>query len=525
MIEFDVSRPWIILRTGGEIAATAADELARAVASLRDRGRVPGGRPAVMDAEQAAVAEETPLILLSSDPGSVDPGPGDPVDAAEPADPAEPAEGSVPDGFAWRAGESRIEIYGGSERDLLYGTLDFLEALGFRYLFPGPGGIVLPRPASASRGERGAAASRFPVARARSGGKPRFAGRGLEIGAGIGAREAAEWVEWAGRNRLNFIALERGQGRKALAAIARRFGMEFGAARGGAGRDGGQSGARSPDDARRPGDARRVGSGRSGARSPGDAVQGSAVQSGPVFGFLDYAARESVLPPLCDEIARELDLLESRGERTVRCRLSPGRPAGFNSPNAWVFARLCWDGTYPALDVWTSGRAAMAGPAAAGLSAERIAEAALGLRGSIGFRERAFAAAADRDFRGALALIQEAGLAAAESRRLLGRPDGDAFCPEVALERLWLDFARARAAARAAARTANGATDRATARGASGATARGASGAADSYAEARTAFKRWASWSGGESGRSRVPQAARRAARASLRGRADPAGE
>ena len=594
MVEFDASRSWVILSTGGGPAGTAASCLARGIASLRERTKTPGGLPAVLDAERAEVGDATPLIVLNRD-----------------TDSGQTGESSQTDGFAWRAGESRIELHGDTDRGLLYASLDFLEALGIRRLFPGADGVSWPRSGPASSGERGAAAARFTLARSAAHLRPRFARRGLAMAPLMEGREALEWIEWAGWNRLDTLLLElapgvsRTRNLDTLVRAARRFGMEvevggrllspllprsdfllhpdrFRMASGRRRADGnfcptnpetiervrsraaeffrawpevsvfhlwpekGYSPFPSPWcscpscrafspleqetiatnavadvlEAERPGarlsflsspefQASSVVKPRPAvfplieepSVSPSFVTPSAPEGTRALVRFLDYAACDSVLPPLGDGIARELELLEKAGIASVYCRVSAGRLPGLPTANGWAFARLCWDRLDPALDSWTKERAARAAPL---LPEGRREAGAAGLRLSLDLRSRAFAMAAARDFPAARALQEEAARAAFDALRGLGRTDGEAFCFEVDLERRYLAFAEARAAYRAAVRAADG-------------TAGGRREAARAAAAVRAAWKRWSSWRGAQDGRSRLPRATRRKARASIR--------
>jgi hypothetical protein len=66
-----------------------------------------------MDSRRAAPDESSPLILLNLGP-----------------------EGEGRNGFSWRLGTERLEIYGDSGRGLCNGVYDFLGALGFRWPRP-----------------------------------------------------------------------------------------------------------------------------------------------------------------------------------------------------------------------------------------------------------------------------------------------------------------------------------------------------------------------------------------------------
>lgn len=135
MAELDVSKKWTVLfppKVPG--AKRGAEELSFYIAALRRQGGAVMDPPAMLDALDAAPPEEVPLIVLNSEGG-----------------------GPERNGFTWRAGPGRIEIYGESGRGLLRGVYDFLGALGLSW--PAPGREKLPainpaRPAEYALGER-----------------------------------------------------------------------------------------------------------------------------------------------------------------------------------------------------------------------------------------------------------------------------------------------------------------------------------------------------------------------------------
>ncbi len=95
------------------------------------------------------------------------------------------------DGFTWQAAPTRIDLHGGSPRGLLYAVYDFLEALGWRW--PAPGVERVPTRAAFDLPDG-------PVAQS-----PALAGRCLILGHHAFMADAAQWIEWAARNRLNTI--------------------------------------------------------------------------------------------------------------------------------------------------------------------------------------------------------------------------------------------------------------------------------------------------------------------------------
>jgi hypothetical protein len=114
MAIFDVSQAWVILLPQDVPAARACgDELARCITLLRRQQALSLPPPLQADSRRAAPDESSPLILLN-------PGP----------------EVKGRNGFSWRLGTERLEIYGDSGRGLCNGVYDFLGALGFRWPQP-----------------------------------------------------------------------------------------------------------------------------------------------------------------------------------------------------------------------------------------------------------------------------------------------------------------------------------------------------------------------------------------------------
>jgi hypothetical protein len=120
MIVLDVSKNWIILLPLRVTAARVmGEELARCIRLLRIAGGCVLGDPPLVDAA-GPFPEDVPLVVLH----------------------VEDAEGAE-NGFFWRAGQDRLEIYGNSRRGLCNGVYDFLKTLGFRW--PSPGRETIPR--------------------------------------------------------------------------------------------------------------------------------------------------------------------------------------------------------------------------------------------------------------------------------------------------------------------------------------------------------------------------------------------
>ncbi len=97
------------------------------------------------------------------------------------------------DGFLRAPDRDGLLLRGDGPRGLLYAVYDLLEALGCRWVAPGPDGERLPRHTRVTLPAVGLAD------------RPAFAGRGLIIGHDYFLAEAESWVEWAARSRLSTI--------------------------------------------------------------------------------------------------------------------------------------------------------------------------------------------------------------------------------------------------------------------------------------------------------------------------------
>jgi hypothetical protein len=140
---------------------------------------------------------------------------------------------SASDGFYWRAGGTRIELYGDSPKGLLNAVYDFLESAGCRWMLPGSAGERLPEGKTVA------------LKRDSANEKPVLPGRCLVLGHGVFMKDWGEWIHWAARNKYNTVFFHVIDSPIALGAIpldmyrrsrldvsnlARRFGMtvEFG---------------------------------------------------------------------------------------------------------------------------------------------------------------------------------------------------------------------------------------------------------------------------------------------------------
>ncbi|GAB4475680.1 MAG: DUF4838 domain-containing protein [Anaerolineae bacterium] len=101
--------------------------------------------------------------------------------------------GGATDGFRWQARADLVTIDGDGPRGLLFGVYAFLEALGCRWVSPGPQGERLPAGPTFTLPEE-------PVEE-----RPALAGRSLIVGHHAFLKDGPAWVEWAARNRLNTV--------------------------------------------------------------------------------------------------------------------------------------------------------------------------------------------------------------------------------------------------------------------------------------------------------------------------------
>jgi hypothetical protein len=214
MADFDVSKPWVILIPSGiSPAKTAAKELSRIMGLLRQQAGLDLPPPGIFDDTQPVrkpAGAEVPEILLNcaaSSPGA---------DSAENLEPFK-------NGFAWRSGASRVEIYGNSKRGLRKGLYNFLAALGIRWPEPdreeippaksGAPAIYPLADSSACQADLGdpALRKRFPLS-------------------GVKGREAA--LIWAARNGFDALVfplrefpLPSKPGNRTLCALASLYAM------------------------------------------------------------------------------------------------------------------------------------------------------------------------------------------------------------------------------------------------------------------------------------------------------------
>ncbi|MDR2133698.1 MAG: hypothetical protein LBP27_01225 [Treponema sp.] len=187
MASFDVSKRWIILSPASiPVAGQAAAELADCISLLRGRAGLGKASPVIENAETVSPPDSEPVILLNSG-------------------------GAGPDrnGYTWRLGRGRLEIYGDSGRGLCSGVFDFLSALGISW--PKPGLELFPPPAPGAAVS--AATGCYPLADDRaicpSAGSPAELRR-LVINEKAKLKDPESIVRWAARNRCDSLVLSFG---------------------------------------------------------------------------------------------------------------------------------------------------------------------------------------------------------------------------------------------------------------------------------------------------------------------------
>jgi hypothetical protein len=184
MIGFDVSKGWVILAPLGIPGAKkSAGDMARCIGLLRKQAGLSPAPLAVADASGGAPSEQTPVVVLNGEEGRPE-----------------------RNGFTWRAGTERVEIYGESGRGLCKGIYSFLSALGIRW--PGLGKELLPFPPADKTAVYPLSSSGVCESSLLEGGGPgiwrRFViHRKAPLPASAGKREAL--IAWAARNRYDAL--------------------------------------------------------------------------------------------------------------------------------------------------------------------------------------------------------------------------------------------------------------------------------------------------------------------------------
>jgi hypothetical protein len=114
--------------------------------------------------------------------------------------------GRYRNGFSWRPGPDRLEIYGDSDRGLLNGIFDFLDALGIRW--PDPDTETLPPPPAGTAQQT--ASGNYPLTRDRAY-RPSAASplelRRLIVNDQKKTKDRGKLFRWAARNNIDAAAL------------------------------------------------------------------------------------------------------------------------------------------------------------------------------------------------------------------------------------------------------------------------------------------------------------------------------
>jgi len=100
----DVSKKWVILSPAP--ATKSIRRLAGVFARLRKKASLPADKPEILDAHTECAPPDAAEIIINWSPDS------------------------KKKGFAWRAGEDRIEFYGHCSESLDEAIADFTQALG-----------------------------------------------------------------------------------------------------------------------------------------------------------------------------------------------------------------------------------------------------------------------------------------------------------------------------------------------------------------------------------------------------------
>jgi hypothetical protein len=123
---------------------------------------------------------------------------------------------SAANGFSWRFGIDRIEIYGASERGLCNGVYDFLAALGVNW--PKPGEEILPKPHPAMECPLRAASAYQGTA------KESGKWRRLVITGATPLSRREDFLIWAVRNRIDALVLPFTEKPSFLAGLTGKYG-------------------------------------------------------------------------------------------------------------------------------------------------------------------------------------------------------------------------------------------------------------------------------------------------------------
>jgi hypothetical protein len=176
---FDVSKNWLILAPISQPAGqSAAREIAVYLGRLRRMAGIETDEPGIKDGTLESQPDSVPVIILNCAGESLD-----------------------RNGFSWRAGGDRIEIYGDSYRGLWNGAADFLSALGIAW--PVPGGEQFPAAHAPGRGV-------YPLARERAYCHSILSAKARRRLVIAGKPQAKKWeriITWAARNKYDALVI------------------------------------------------------------------------------------------------------------------------------------------------------------------------------------------------------------------------------------------------------------------------------------------------------------------------------
>jgi hypothetical protein len=185
MPQFDVSKDWIILVPPNmPAAAKAAGDLARCISLLRGQAGFSAKPPEQEDASGPAPPESAPIVVLNCENG-----------------------GRERNGFTWRTGAERVEIYGESDRGLCRGIYDFLSKLGLQW--PAPDKEKLPSPKADRNGGYTLAASGAYEPSGYNGEGPAPWRRFIpgEKDKAFSFKNPEVLVQWAARNKFDVLCI------------------------------------------------------------------------------------------------------------------------------------------------------------------------------------------------------------------------------------------------------------------------------------------------------------------------------
>jgi hypothetical protein len=175
---------------------------------LRKQARVSMPPPRLEDASRSGSGASTPIILLNVESGA-----------------------EKLNGFSWRLGRDRLEIYGASERGLYNGIFEFLAALGVRW--PRPDEALSPGKSLSPNKPGGSPAALPAMDRVRPWEYPLKETKGyrptdtnipgrrrLFLSRALSPKSRETWILWAARNRIDGVVFPLAETSGPLARLA-----------------------------------------------------------------------------------------------------------------------------------------------------------------------------------------------------------------------------------------------------------------------------------------------------------------